>query len=410
MDKDVIVWYDAISVSVDSYLNKDINRGELISSIEKYLKRITHINDFEVTLVKTKKPFIMAVYPDDSELEKGYLKTLVDAMHDKDTNVFLEKWRQIKKWHVEIDEKILLLGDMQVMNGEEFTAILAHELGHVFISSPIKMKTTYAQNKASFNMLEKLMLSNSRLTNYLFLPLFLHCLNFRVVISKLGNPVEEIRADAKVPKQYQPALISYMSRCVIDNIKCQDVIKSDRDDQADYEVGVRFTRDAIDLMRTRKDILKRTIQTQYALSESPTIKKFMNLISKRTSAIDIEKNTNKLDLDYKISKYLEDDYVMAKEQVEQILESTKVTDRDLMILEVEKDNIQSTDDKLYLIHTIYDYMETVEKELSKRKDKPNPSQDSRIQYLMNLKNEVMAAKVKEKSYGVFIKYPNGYEG
>ena len=94
------------------------------------------------------------------------------------------------------------------------------------------------------------------------------------------------------------------------------------------------------------------------------------------------------------------------------------------MLEVEAESIETTDDKLWIIQTIYDYLEAISEQQAKRykkmgNGKPSKADidqmmanDARVDRLNKLRAKVMATKVHdmEDHYGVFVRYPRGYEG
>ena len=107
-----------------------------------------------------------------------------------------------------------------------------------------------------------------------------------------------------------------------------------------------------------------------------------------------------------------------------VLEAVKVTDRELTILEIEAENIETMDDKLWIIQTIYDYLEAISKQQVDRYKKMGNNRytyadidqmmanDNRVDRLNKLRAKVMQMKTQEMEdhYGVFVRYPKGYEG
>src|SRR5699024_8212061 len=90
-----------------------------------------------------------------------------------------------------------------------------------------------------------------------------------------------------------------------------------------------------------------------------------------------------------------------------VLEATKITDRELTMLEVEAESIETTDDKLWIIQTIYDYLEAISEQQAKRykkmgNGKPSKADidqmmanDARVDRLNKLRAKVMATKVHD---------------
>lgn len=95
-----------------------------------------------------------------------------------------------------------------------------------------------------------------------------------------------------------------------------------------------------------------------------------------------------------------------------------IAQRDIDLIRVEAEAITSTDDKVYLLKDLYKHIEAVEKAL-KLLESPETApkvQQSRDELLRLQKSmeEVRAYiidfRLPVKKYGLFIKYPKGYEG
>ena len=99
-----------------------------------------------------------------------------------------------------------------------------------------------------------------------------------------------------------------------------------------------------------------------------------------------------------------------------ITESAKVTTRELDILDVQVDNIQTPEDKMYYIHKVYDYIEAIDSEyVKKNKDakvRPDIIKDTRLDKLNAIRAKILSTKVSDGGdrYGLYVKYPAGYEG
>lgn len=95
----------------------------------------------------------------------------------------------------------------------------------------------------------------------------------------------------------------------------------------------------------------------------------------------------------------------------------KVSQLDIDVIAVDVERITTHDDKIYLLDRIYDKIHLVEAGLeyieSGNKDKVQQSKNTLMDYkrqLEDLRANVLATRIIEKDYGVFVKYPKGYEG
>ena len=102
------------------------------------------------------------------------------------------------------------------------------------------------------------------------------------------------------------------------------------------------------------------------------------------------------------------------------MESINVSERNIVLLSVDIDNMKTPEDKAFIINTIYDYLDALEYQKAKRVKKfkdvdkipADSTIDMKIKQLRELEKKVMSTPVSRNgdSYGVFIKYPEGYEG
>jgi hypothetical protein len=87
------------------------------------------------------------------------------------------------------------------------------------------------------------------------------------------------------------------------------------------------------------------------------------------------------------------------------------------MLAIEVDKIENNDDKIYVLDLIYDKLDLVNAALDfidkGKPDKVSQSKQTLLGFkkeLETMRAQVLNLQVKDKQYGVFIKYPKGYEG
>lgn len=415
---------------VNRYLKStNLDTSGIESCIKRILPKIMLGKRFDVVMNDiAKRPFIMSIYPDIKELNKKS-EDLIKIMEDPKSNneEFVSKWCEIEHWYVEIDSRILnRMHRLCVDDGEQFVAILCHEIGHVMNENPISLFYNFKKNRDRFDMFERMMLSENKIVRKLILPMFVHTSQFRIIVENLANMKNgnkiEMAADAYVPEEYQGALISYIDNHLLNNPDTTDCVQDREQFNNDQQVAIRFSKESIYLLKERRDVLKRQIQTQYNSPNTDNYgKHMMKFIGKHITCYNPETDkTNLISEGVLENGYLRD-FEQCMEKAEAILESTRVNERDITVLEIQAENIHTPEDKLYIIHTIYDYMEFITKENAKKIKKVKKVtdniqkellKDSRLQRLEALRDKVMAVKVSDNGdrYGLFVKYPEGYEG
>lgn len=435
-----LVWLDAIRDSVDDYLSSKTNDvSKVLDTLKMAMPRVTRpAMTVTVDIIQPERntAFIMSIYPDIEELDRASgpifdkldqpFRAPSDPMKNitmLENNDIIRTWSSIKKWHIEIDKRILSKHDrLCVSNGSEFVALLCHELGHVHITNPISLIHNYRMTKAKLRGAEQIAMSKmpNNIKRFL-LTAFVHTLSFRIVLlDNLNNSVTEIKADKFVPDQYRPFLVSYMEDHILNSPEQKDIVVSATDFDKEQQTAIQFSRDTIELMRTRHGVLKTRILAQYKLTPSKYLKNLCQYIGNHSLGMkDINNPSESIIYENAVMTRFNDSFDRMIMESKNTPKKSKVSDRDIMILMVEKDSITTPEDKMYVINTIYDFLDIITSEIEKKCEK-HPSlnyeeevnKDKRIRMLNDLRAEVMNIKVTRDGaqYGLFVKYPDGYEG
>ena len=414
-----IKYLDFIRDKIDQYIAHNYSGNIKGSFIGDNLARACDDGKiFDVNFIKLQpgeKTFIMCCYPDYEELNQ-LSESLALNLHETDDK-FRAVWNGIRRWHIEIDERLLKKGTpITVDNGSQFVAILCHELGHILNTFPLKLLWNYRMSEACSSMFYKLLMSDpGKFVVKLLLPIYVIGNSFRILISRPGHELEEIRADYMVPDQYKPFLIDYTKNHILTNAEtASGIVMTHKDNDKEIKSGIQFSNQCIQLMKKRSTILSLHLESFGKLSPSKYIGEFCNFLV--DAAI-----PNELRKQYVFMEGYQRAFEKAEGKVDAALESIKVTERDMMLLQIDIDSMKSLDDKTYVVNTICDYIEALEKErekaLKKCKDRktmpPESLVDDRLPRLYKMKQEVMATKITTNDApmaSVYVKYPAGYEG
>lgn len=420
-EKEVLSHLAVIRDHIDEHLkdNCSINSGLIANQLMDICSDNTK---FVVRVVKVdprKRPFIMCVYPDVDELSEraeGFMHILNNKPGD-----FENAWQSIRNWVIEIDSRVITKGNpICVDNGSQFVAILCHEIDHILYNHPIHLVYNYRMGMARINYLQRAM-SDKNVMAKLFLPMFVSIEGLRIIVSKPIKQADEIRADLRVPNEYKPHMIEYTERHIIPNDF--NLIQTNEEFDAEQSKAVTFSHECVRLMSQRKSILKMQLQAQYKLSPNGYFKDVCTKVL--TSISGVNPATEKVDIvkDNRIQQKFDAALEGLEAQVEAALESRNVDDRDIIILQADADSVSTTADKTYIINTVCDYLDILNKRrdkiLSKTKEKDpkklealTRAEDQKIAQLNKILSDVMDKKVSYYGdhYGLFVKYPEGYEG
>ena len=97
--------------------------------------------------------------------------------------------------------------------------------------------------------------------------------------------------------------------------------------------------------------------------------------------------------------------------------SPKVTQEDLDMIRIKIEDMDSTEDKTFLMEKLYLHINAIDAELKFYKDNSSNNNHDRYNELLRLKEDaqtirqcILNFKIPSNHYGLFIKYPKGYEG
>lgn len=88
------------------------------------------------------------------------------------------------------------------------------------------------------------------------------------------------------------------------------------------------------------------------------------------------------------------------------------TQKALDLIRIEAEAIESTDDKYYLMKKLYEVIEDIEAQLELSEDN-DINEDKLLALQANaqeVRKYIMGRPVGRKRYGLFVEYPEGYEG
>ena len=423
-----------IADDVDAYLKMSASvkpeNSSIVRTMNMVLPKLFLGYHFTTNWEYSKKPYIACIRPDIGELSKKS-KELVTILNDpkKGTSQYLDKWAEIKTWEISLDPRIVTKGHpCCVDNGRQFVAIICHEIGHVMNRDPMELITTYREQLRTATKAEKMMYSDNTMVRKLILPMFIRTESFRVVVKNtFDNRTDrvEMAADAYIPPEFAPDLVTYIEGHVLTRPDTVGMVQDEARYKNDQQVSVTYSRSVIDLMEKRRDVLKKQIHAQHQAPDADDYtKKLMSFLGSALGKYDpATDTTNQIQESMEMRRFVRENADINKAATA-LLESLKVTPRDLDILELDAKRIRSTEEQLFIIQSIYDYMEAVAKQQADQTKKLQKqglddaqikkvlNADGRMDRLTNLRKDVMNMEITDvpNSYGLYIRYPKGYEG
>ena len=425
--------YSSELLAIEDCFGK-IKMGRDIAGNLKQIQRIltrTFKQDFELCINKneTGKLFVMSIFPDETVCTG--MVDLIVADNAKSSEV-LSLWENCNKWYIEIDS-LLIYDDALNSNPKEITACLIHEIGHVIYSSTIPSRL---HKVMSFELTKRKMVTRDLVKNkkyrLLFLPDVLNACSYKMY-NYLGNR-EEYDADKFVVELgYKDSLNSFLNKILISNGN-ELMTRTDGNAEKDTEVMVKWSIENIDELKVRKTKLRKQINGM--LLNTPSIYSKRMLTKIKTIFFGTEKTTiagvrtdimNESTFQMLFNEEFDTGYDLAKAGAERkVLKEffnsskkkyKKVDRADIDYIYIKCEDITSYDDKIYLLDIVYYQEELIDTCLEAiengEQDKVQNSKQELIalkKQLGVLRKKILAYKVREPKYGLFIRYPEGYQG
>lgn len=407
----------------------EIKRKQDVSSNIKTIKLALAKLDIKIdtiTLVPADKDefFGMSIYPLHSTADR-----IVQHMIDKKPlKGYEEIWTRNSEWIIEIDSKIIYDKSLNA-NPAELTAALLHEIGHTIYSNAIPEKLHKSLSYTFLNLPSevRIILTNGNKSfKALFLPMVAQASrNISYSLKKeleCDKYVVSMGYGSELESLLQKILLTYGSRFV----ECDE-----REAEQNLNVASNWARTHASELRLRKDALRDSVNTISLITPSLYIREIFERINEKvfkgTPSFDqVVNRANR-------GKYLTENTIFCDDRkgitCKAVIESArnakfdkygkleKITQHDIDIVAIQIDKIENQNDKIYLLDVIYDYEETLdlaEECLSDGRKSAVMMTERQMkdmrEELRALRKRILDTKITEKRYGVFIKYPVGYEG
>ena len=414
-----------------------------IQSIKKILKRMFGV-DFEMTIVDndlSSELFVCNVFPPYS-----HCKEIADLIIEENVNEIAkirEIWECIPVWHVDLDSR-LFFDTSAMFNDAEVAALIIYNIERIAFSYHAVTRANYIVNKnfaeRSYTMNK---LARSHVCRNLFvLPFFTACMFKSYSYTELpfvaGSCFE---THVYLKEAYLGAVRKILATAGNGDIdKCPHTIDLDIQGVCDWIFAA--IQDLKYSTHNLKDTLKKVvlsmksyyvkniivdILTTFGSYSKDDVLSLESLdpISRRKLKLNpvALENRSQLMETHKERKILAELNVV-RESFLDLLDSIgnmkKVTQRDIDMLKVEAQKIVNTDDKLYVLDSVHGKLDIIETSLAllesgdQLKIKKVKATKSALlemkKELDTIRDSVIKHEVKSDTYGLFIKYPQGYEG
>ena len=378
------------------------------------------------------KFFGFRFFPSDSNL-KGLVNAVFKEFPDNEhiADQINEYWRNISDWVIEIDEKMLYDLSNRLTPEEVATMFIYQIEQNVFSSEKIKSAFNIILEKftePSVNYKLSGFIQKSPQCRELLGMVFVYACNF-VNYKTINNDDLIINANANIKERYTAlinkltmryGLLSLIDRKPFEfNSGCMSV--------------VNWVFESINDLRFSTFRFRKNLKGYILTSRSPYISRYMrgvlnSFVNSLNLVYDAIEESAMNPIKYKaLNETLDTNW---KKEYERITESLsreyldregfviKIDNKDIDEIRVEAANITSVSDKLYLLERLYLFIHACEYALELLKDKKEAhrvrqSKEELLRqmgHLNDVRLAIIKAPVGQERYGLYVKYPPGYEG
>lgn len=384
-----------------------------LGQIKRILARTFEL-DFKISIIENKQNnfFGMSIYPELSTVD-----AMVQAILTKRPGADIEAlWQKNKQWVLEIDS-ILLFDHALNANPSEIVAVLLHEIGHIVYSNSVPqrinkimrykiMTTTYTIKK---------LLEWKRIQRLFDLVIVEACSSKNYHYVNVNS--ERIADKFALKMGYGDALDHFIDK-LISTYNNSLVNRPDHEMDQDVKSIVNWTLDNVSELEFRKTKLRNSLQTEMRHTPSKYIRSIVirikdDFFGKAETEDGYKAIVNEQFLINGYRDYVKEGFLGLFDKYGKL---KKLSQSDIDILSIETNRIKNEDDKIYVLDRIYDELDLITTGLELiakgEKDKVRISKDTLMDYksqLEKMRKQVLDTDVRPKSYGLFIKYPKGYE-
>lgn len=413
-------------------IKEEVAVSENLGKIENVLNRLFDLNT-HISIVQntTNEFFGMNIFPEADTLDKIVENIITNQCKSDDLYGI---WSNNPNWYIEIDS--MLLSSMEVnASPSEITSVLLNEISRTIYSNtiPDRLFKVLCYKLLKLKTHLRQLIKTEKIRKLFNIAVLECCLtkNFNYL-----NETTELDADKFIINHgYKDDFNNFINR-LIKTTGTSSVNRKEFEIEREIDAIINWSIVNIKELEFRKTNLKVALKTEMLKTPSLYVKRIIQDIYVSFFGENIDKYRELLSEQYMetptdIYSELQAEQCLVNFVKKVLTEASgnifdkrgrlkTVTQSDIDILTVESEKIDTVDDKIYLLDKLYRYyelvvlgLEYIESSKGERAQKVSQSKAT----LLNMKNQldklrdqIMATKIIEKDYGVFIRYPKGYQG
>ena len=346
--------------------------------------------------------------------------------YDHPSEVIKKIWQDNENWHIDFDAK-LFFSYSQRFTPREIIALLLYAIEQrVFCTESIILAYRSIRH-ITLNVDQRTanIAKSTRCRNFFMIPIIQSCgyVNFK----SENLPESVLNCVPEIGKDYLAALTKIATQFSTGII-----------DRPSYELKQELTyimswvMESINDLKYNMEYLKKVLGRQINAEKSYYVKNILIAILKQFSLGEensVEESyivrtpeSIKLQEAVLVDRIVKEMNAAADQAEQKLLDKLgrckQITQEEIDILRLEIEKIQSVDDKMYYMEKVYDKLNVVEYALAligdhDMKGKVRDSKTKLLkqkEQLLQIREAIIAKKISPERFGLFIKYPAGYEG
>ena len=382
------------------------NVNEKLSSMKTILNKTFLANCKEICIGGDTEEFYgMSVYLSSNSLN-ALAQMLIKNTKPEEITRYIRTMKL--EYSIEIDKKALY-SKIYNFKPHHLTAMLLHELGHVLADTDFYNDMAFAYQNAIFNLendkskfgdiklnkkdmiIAAMYIINGIQTNDL-----MHRGDFDKNLQR-EQIADKFVVDCGYGKQLEDSINIISKKLLTKYKKSNNKIKLESDAEMFYNLSKSFN--------LRRKYVTSLIDSEIKVNPVGIVRKMLKNFNNELKSILFTDG---------VSLLSREDKVLSESFISNFIKMPlKVSQSDIDDLKIEKEMMEDYDDKTILVYKIHKRISQLDKVLKNTDTNDTYTIkliDAYKTQLNELLKETMKFKVTPKTYGVFIKYPKGYEG
>lgn len=347
-------------------------------------------------------------------------------------------WQKNRKWHIDIDGKIFF-DYSNHLTAQEIATLFLYTLEQVIFDyhTPLKIGYIIIKYRIKMNYMASMLADNEKLRVIFLIPFLIGCAetNFIMADKKKRTELEINSIVATNPNSYErynSAVKKLFSRYGLNGL----IDRRDAEMDAEINAILNWIYEGLNDLRFSSLRVAENVKRHMVACRSPYVRLVFRNILLRLADVksgmggnqQVEESMMNPQMK-EMQRRIQDQYwtnfvttmetsFLSTDYIDRDGNIKKIERKDLDLIMVECENIESVNDKIYLMERLYKVIGHIQAALdalsdskTARKVKQSKNELENLkQYAEDIRRSIVTHRMTPERYGLFVKYPAGYEG